>query len=79
MVSDWKNTGGGLAGFIHGPHGGWRREYFGDDAAERLRRALMAPEPVIIHQDQREITAKVIIDGAASGILLFPVIKTTFA
>jgi muramoyltetrapeptide carboxypeptidase len=30
----------------------------------------MEPEPVIIHQDQREITAKVIVDGVASGILL---------
>ncbi|HEY3454331.1 MAG TPA: LD-carboxypeptidase [Bryobacteraceae bacterium] len=55
---------------FHGPHGGWQRDYFGDDAAEKLRRALMEPEPVIIHQDRREITAKVIIDGAASGTLL---------
>jgi hypothetical protein len=36
-----------------------------DDAAERLRRALMVPQPVIIHKDQHEITAKVIIEGAA--------------
>jgi muramoyltetrapeptide carboxypeptidase len=32
---------------FHGPHGGWRHDYFGDDAAERLRRALMEPEPVV--------------------------------
>jgi muramoyltetrapeptide carboxypeptidase len=55
---------------FHGPHGGWRRDYFGDDAAEKLQRALMEPEPVIIHQDRSEITAKVIIEGTASGILL---------
>ncbi len=54
---------------LHGPHSGWH-DYFGDDAAERLRRALMDPQPVIIHQDQHEITSKVIIEGAASGILL---------
>ena len=30
-----------LAGF-HGPHVGWDRKYYGDDAAEQLRRALMA-------------------------------------
>ena len=39
-------------------------------AAERLRRALMEPEQVIIHRDPREITAKVMIEGTASGILM---------
>jgi muramoyltetrapeptide carboxypeptidase len=55
---------------FHGPHSGWNRDYFGDDAAERLRRALMEPGPIILHQDQSEITAKVMIEGAASGILM---------
>jgi hypothetical protein len=30
---------------------GWRHDYFGDDAAERLRRALIQSEQVIIHRD----------------------------
>ena len=55
---------------FHGPHAGWRRDYFGDDAAEGLRRALMEPEQVTIHRDPREITAKVMIEGTASGILM---------
>jgi len=58
-----------LAGF-HGPHAGWDRKYYGDDPAEKLRRALMAPEPVTIRRDPREITSKVVIEGAASGILM---------
>jgi len=58
-----------LAAF-HGPHGGWDHEYYGDDAAERLRRALMEPEPVTIHQDRHEITSKVIVEGTARGILM---------
>src|SRR5262249_7305905 len=55
---------------FHGPHGGWDHHYFGDDAAERLRRSLMEPESVTIHQDPQEITAKVIVEGTASGVLL---------
>ena len=58
-----------LASF-HGPHGGWQRDYYGDDAAGKLRRALTEPEPVIIHQDRSELTAKVIIEGEARGILM---------
>jgi muramoyltetrapeptide carboxypeptidase len=55
---------------FHGPHGGWQRDYFGVDAGKKLKRALMEPEPVIIHQDPNEITAKVMIEGKASGTLL---------
>jgi muramoyltetrapeptide carboxypeptidase len=58
-----------LAGF-HGPHVGWDREYYGDDAANRLRRALMEPEPITIRQNPNEITAKVVVEGATSGILM---------
>ena len=58
-----------LASF-HGPYGGWDRDYYGDDAAEGLQRALMEPAPVTIHQDQREITARVIVEGTATGILM---------
>ena len=38
-----------LAG-LHGPPGGWH-ECGGSKAAEALRRALMQPEPVTVHQD----------------------------
>jgi muramoyltetrapeptide carboxypeptidase len=58
-----------LAGF-HGPHAGWDRACYGDDAADRLRRALMEPEPITIRQDPRELTAKVVVEGAATGILM---------
>lgn len=58
-----------LAGF-HGPHVGWDREYYGDDAANKLRQALMEPEPLTIHRDPREITAKVLVEGATNGILM---------
>jgi muramoyltetrapeptide carboxypeptidase len=58
-----------LTGF-HGPHAGWDHHYYGDHAADRLRRALMEPEPLTIHQDPRELTAAVVIDRTASGILM---------
>ena len=58
-----------LGGF-HGPHAGWNADYFGDDAADKLRRALMEPAPVTIRQDPHDITAKVIVEGTASGILM---------
>jgi muramoyltetrapeptide carboxypeptidase len=55
---------------FHGPHAGWDAEYYGDGAAESLRRALMQPEPVTIHQDRNEITSSVVVEGAARGILM---------
>jgi muramoyltetrapeptide carboxypeptidase len=58
-----------LAGF-HGPHAGWNQEYYGDSAADQLRRALMEPEPLTIRQDPGEITANIVIDGTAKGILM---------
>jgi muramoyltetrapeptide carboxypeptidase len=58
-----------LVGF-HGPHIGWDHGYYGDDAAACLRRALMEPAPLTIHQDPHEITAKVVVDGTATGILM---------
>jgi muramoyltetrapeptide carboxypeptidase len=58
-----------VAGF-HGPHVGWDRAHYGADAAEGLRRALMEPETLVIRQDPREITAKVVVDGTAEGTLL---------
>jgi muramoyltetrapeptide carboxypeptidase len=48
-----------LVGF-HGP-------YAGDEA---MRRALMAPEPITIRRDPREVTAEVSVGGSARGILL---------
>jgi muramoyltetrapeptide carboxypeptidase len=58
-----------LAGF-HGPYIGWDRRYYGNDSAIQLRRALMEPATQTIHQDRAEITAKVVIDGKVSGILM---------
>jgi muramoyltetrapeptide carboxypeptidase len=58
-----------LAGF-HGPYVGWDPEYYGDDAADHLRRALMATEPITIRQDPREITSNVVVEGTATGILM---------
>jgi muramoyltetrapeptide carboxypeptidase len=55
---------------LHGPHVGWNDEHYGDVAAEHLRRALMEPAPITLHQDTRELTAKVLIDGTATGTLL---------
>jgi muramoyltetrapeptide carboxypeptidase len=58
-----------LPGF-HGPHAGWDRDYYGAAAADRLRRALMEPEPLTIRRDPRELTVQVAIEGTATGILL---------
>jgi len=35
-----------------------------------MRRALMKPQPVTLHQDAAEITARVVVRGTASGILM---------
>jgi muramoyltetrapeptide carboxypeptidase len=58
-----------VVGF-HGPQVGWDQKHYGNDAAEHLRRAIMEPETLIIHQNRREITANVLIEGRASGILM---------
>lgn len=57
-----------LVGF-HGPHAGWQ-ECDGSQAAEGLRRALMQPKPVTVHQDPDELTAKVLVEGRAMGVLM---------
>ena len=46
------------------------RNITGSDAAIHLRRALMEPEMLVVHQDPEEITADVLIEGTTSGILL---------
>ena len=58
-----------LVGF-HGPHVGWNDEHYGAVAGEHLRRALMEPASITLYQDSRELTAKIVIDGAATGALL---------
>lgn len=58
-----------IAGF-HGPYIGWDRKYYGANAAEHLRRALMEPEPLTVYQDPREMTAQVVIEGTARGVLM---------
>ena len=57
-----------LVGF-HGPHGAWQ-DWYGSQAAEGLRRALMQPGPVTVHQDPGELTAEVLIEGRAGGVLM---------
>ncbi|MBW3639127.1 MAG: LD-carboxypeptidase [Actinobacteria bacterium] len=57
-----------LVGF-HGPHAGWH-EWYGSQVADALRCALMQPELVSVHQDPGELTAKVLVEGRATGALL---------
>jgi muramoyltetrapeptide carboxypeptidase len=57
------------AGF-HGPHVAWSDEYYGHAAADQLRRALMEPESLTIHQDASDATAKVVVEGTATGVLM---------
>jgi len=58
-----------LVGF-HGPHMAWNWHHQSKDSAEKLRLALMEPEPITIHQDQQELTAQVLVDGKTTGILM---------
>jgi LD-carboxypeptidase N-terminal domain/LD-carboxypeptidase C-terminal domain len=60
---------GCLPGF-HGPYVGWDEKYYGNEAALHLRRAIMEPETLIVHQDPSEITANVLVEGTTSGILI---------
>lgn len=55
---------------FHGPHIAWEAEYFGPRSAESLRRGLMEPQPITIHQDEAELTAQVVLPGTARGVLL---------
>jgi muramoyltetrapeptide carboxypeptidase len=58
-----------LVGF-HGPHIACNRFKQGKNSAEELRGALMEPRPIVIHQNQHELTAQVLIEGKTSGILM---------
>jgi len=55
---------------LHGPHVAWSDDWCGPEAADSLRRALMDPEPVTIRQDARVLTAKVLVEGVATGVLM---------
>lgn len=55
---------------FHGPQIGWNDKYYGDTAAESLRRALMEPRQLIVQQDPKEITADVCVPGTASGVFM---------
>jgi muramoyltetrapeptide carboxypeptidase len=55
---------------FHGPHVAWSDEYYGHAAADQLRRALMEPESLTIHQDPSDPTAKVVVEGTATGVLM---------
>lgn len=60
----WQRSG---VGGFHGPHVEWSH---GNDAAERLRHALMDPAPITIRQDPAQRTAKILVDGSATGFLM---------
>ena len=57
------------AGGFHGPQMEWHESPSGP-AAERLRHALMDPATLTIHRDPRELTASVVSEGSATGILM---------
>jgi muramoyltetrapeptide carboxypeptidase len=57
-----------LVGF-HGPHAGWQ-DWYGSQAADSLRRALMQPEVLTVHRDPDVLTAKVLVEGRATGVLM---------
>lgn len=56
-------------GGFHGPHAAWT-DYYGDEAAASLRRALMDPDVLTIAQDRSALTAPVLIEGTAHGVLM---------
>jgi muramoyltetrapeptide carboxypeptidase len=58
-----------VVGF-HGPQVGWDEKYCGNDAALHLRQAIMEPQTLVVHQDPKEVTANVLIEGTTSGILM---------
>src|SRR5262245_54311965 len=55
----------GAAGSFHGPYAAWSDDYYGAEAAEQLRRALMEPAEIVICQDPAELTAAVLVEGTA--------------
>jgi muramoyltetrapeptide carboxypeptidase len=55
---------------FHGPHVAWSDEYYGNTAADSLRQAVMEPEPITIRQDPCDLTAEVVVEGTATGILM---------
>jgi muramoyltetrapeptide carboxypeptidase len=55
---------------LHGPHAGCSDEWYGSEAAEALRRALMQRKSVTVRQDSDQLTAKVLVEGRATGVLL---------
>jgi muramoyltetrapeptide carboxypeptidase len=66
-LARWKEAD---AGGFHGPHAGWSDSWYGAEAAEDLRRALMEPAPATLSRDPREPTAAVVCEGTAAGILM---------
>ena len=55
---------------LHSPNASWNEDYVGPDAGERLRRALMDPEDVVLERDPNELTAALEVGGQASGPLV---------
>jgi muramoyltetrapeptide carboxypeptidase len=59
----------GLAS-LHGPFANWSDMWCGPTSADRLRRALMTADPVVLQRDETEVTAAVTVDGTATGMLI---------
>jgi muramoyltetrapeptide carboxypeptidase len=60
----------GAAGAFHGPYVAWNDDYYGSEAAEQLRRALMEHDTITVRQDPAELTASLTTEGVLRGKLL---------
>jgi len=66
-LARWQRAG---VGGFHGPYAAWNAAYYGSGAAEQLRCSLMEPATLVFHQDPSELTAKIVMPGRATGILM---------
>ncbi|SDS37492.1 muramoyltetrapeptide carboxypeptidase [Friedmanniella luteola] len=60
----------GVPGSLHGPFVNWSDEYYDAGCAERLRRSLMEPEPVVVSSRPADYTAQLSSAGSATGVLV---------
>lgn len=66
-LARWKS--GRLPG-LHGPHINWSDDYYGDSAADALRRATMTTADVVVCQVPENASAPLTTGGQAEGVLL---------
>lgn len=60
----------GAAGAIHGPLVNWNDDYYSKDCADRMRRALMTDDPVVVTSNPTDYTAQLTGGEPASGPLI---------